>query len=1127
MKLRFLVVLMLCCVFGLTPAFALQPGFLNVSKTGTGSGTVSSNPAGIDCGTICSITFYQGWSIDLTATPATGSSFTGWSGACTGTGTCTVLMTAVNNVTANFDVLPATQLLDLVLNGTGTGSVLSSPNGIECPKKACKANFLEKAIVTLTAIPEAGSSFVSWNGLAGCKDSILTCDVTMDVAQSGKITFDTTPIPTFALTITKVGLGTISSVPAGIDCGTTCSNSFDQNTVVTLTATPASGSSFTGWSGACTGTGTCSITMDAVKTVSANFDVLPATYALYLHLGGPGGSVSSSPAGIDCGGLSGVTCGYSFNQNTVVTLTATPKENWRFTGWSQACTGIGTCVVTMDAVKDLTASFEPIVFALNISKAGTGAGTVSSAPAGIDCGTICSATLYQNWITVLTATPAAGSSFTGWSGACTGTGTCRVLMNAIKNVTATFTVNPPVTFTLTITKNGSGTGSVSSSPAGIDCGATCSATFNQDSSVALIATPANGSVFAGWTGACIGTGACTGAVRAVTATFNTAPVNTFALTVNKAGTGAGTVSSNPAGIDCGSSCTTSFNQNTVVTLTATPTTGSSFMGWSGACTGSGACTITMDAVKNVTATFAPVTFALNISKVGAGTISSAPAGINCGATCSATFNQGSSVVLTATPAAGSSFTGWSGACTGTGTCTVAMDAIKNVTATFTVNPPVTFALTITKAGTGTGAVSSDPVGIDCGSSCTTNFNESTVVTLTATPVSGSSFTGWSGACSGTGTCSVTMDAVKNVTATFTLNTFALNMTKSGTGTGAISSDPAGIDCGTTCTANFNSGSSITLTATPSAGSSFTGWGGACTGTGTCSITMDAVKNVTATFAPITFALNVTKTGTGAGTISSVPVGIDCGATCNATFNQGSSVVLTATPAAGSSFTGWNGACSGTETCTVTMDAIKNVTASFAAIPLGIILSTATNPPVDKVVTKGSIDNAALAFALTLPNSKLTSLTLSVNGTGNDINDLTSVKVYADTNRNGVVDAGEVVVANGKFSADNGTVVLTPSTAIALSASGATQFLVVVDVNSSLAAMRVIPVLGGLLMLGLGIRRRRWIGMLGLAVLLSSCGNEPVITTYQLKLEGLTVKVGSTTVKVVDLPVSGATLSVQK
>jgi photosystem II stability/assembly factor-like uncharacterized protein len=83
-------------------------------------------------------------------------------------------------------------------------------------------------------------------------------------------------------------------------------------------------------------------------------------------------------------------------------------------------------------------------------------------------------------------------------------------------------------------------------------------------------------------------------------------------------------------------------------------------------------------------------------------------------------------------------------------------------------PPGSLSLNVFKSGTGDGSVTSDPSGIDCGSTCAGTYEEGTSVTLTATPSPGSMFTGWSGACSGTGNCVVTMDNNKSVTATFNL-----------------------------------------------------------------------------------------------------------------------------------------------------------------------------------------------------------------------------------------------------------------------------------------------------------------------------------------------------------------------
>ena len=181
------------------------------------------------------------------------------------------------------------------------------------------------------------------------------------------------------------------------------------------------------------------------------------------------------------------------------------------------------------------------------------------------------------------------------------------------------------------------------------------------------------------------------------------PPTTYGLAVTKNGNGGGTVSSTPTGINCGSICTANYNSGTSVTLTATPVTGSTFVSWGGDCTGTGPCVLGMTAARSVTATFnipggTSYTLTVNKSGTGGGTVASSPSGINCGPTCSAPFSSGTSVTLTPTADANSTFTGWSGACTGSGSCVVGMTAAQAVTATFTANPgngtpcsnPITF-----------------------------------------------------------------------------------------------------------------------------------------------------------------------------------------------------------------------------------------------------------------------------------------------------------------------------------------------------------------------------------------------------------------------------------------------------
>ena len=172
-----------------------------------------------------------------------------------------------------------------------------------------------------------------------------------------------------------------------------------------------------------------------------------------------------------------------------------------------------------------------------------------------------------------------------------------------------------------------------------------------------------------------------------------------------------------------------------------------------------------------------------------------------------------------------------------------------------------------------------------------------------------------------------------------LPVFTLTVAKAGTGTGTITSNPAGINCGSTCSSVFATGTQVTLGIAASPGSNFTGWSGVCTGLATCIVTMDAAKSVTATFQPATVDLTVTRTGSGTGNILSAPTGVDCGVACIASFSFGSTVTLTPTPSAGSQFTAWSGACIGTGACMVTMDAAKLVTATFTLTTLAQSVST--------------------------------------------------------------------------------------------------------------------------------------------------------------------------------------------
>ena len=243
---------------------------------------------------------------------------------------------------------------------------------------------------------------------------------------------------------------------------------------------------------------------------------------------------------------------------------------------------------------------------------------------------------------------------------------------------------------------------------------------------------------------------------------------------------------------------------------------------------------------------------------------------------------------------------------GTETGASTLYVIANGIASQAVAVTVVSGTALTVSVTGSGTVASSPPGINCPSTCGAGFAGGTPVTLTATPASGFSFSGWGGACSGSAGCTVTMNSPQSVSATF-VQDVALSV--SVTGSGAVTSSPTGISCPSSCSANFAPGTPVILTATPASGWKFNGWSGACSGTGTCSVTMNSAQSVTATFTQIIYPLALSLTGSGS--VTSNPTGISCPSTCSASFNSGTPVTLTATPAQGMSFIGWSGACSGT------------------------------------------------------------------------------------------------------------------------------------------------------------------------------------------------------------------------
>lgn len=976
---------------------------LTVEKIG--QGTITSTSPGIQCGSQCQGTYAPDEKVSLVATPDANVSFVGWSGNCSGTSATTFVIMTQNKVCkAQFEPIPI-ENYDLTVITTQYGHV-TSDLGLSCGEDAsCSARYAKNTQIKLSAKPNAEAEFVGWEG--ECLGTSLDTQMIIDKAKSCLAKFKLKPAK---LTVSLAGQGSITSTPTGITCGTTCSATYEIGTEVTLTAQPSAEFTFVGWGGECAGQDNpIKITIDQTKTCIANFEV-----ALSVEKKGQG-IITSQPAGIDCG----EQCEFSYQAGQEITLTAQPEPGYEFTSWEGDCqgttqsikvtlnkaqkcialfdvyltvekTGQGTiqstpagidcgqqCKGAYPAGEAVTLKVEPdkgyqfiewqgdcsgteletivtiegakkckAIFALlfTVEKKGEGDGEVTSQPTGITCGNQCTAPYDLNQKIILTALPQASSEFSGWGGDCEGFAkTITVTLDKEKTCQANFVLLPPEGLqNLTVIPQGHG--QITSEPKGISCGDSCTFAFEQGKEILLTALAEKDSKFSGWGGECQGNQAFTtialSKASTCTAKFELLPP-TYPLIVDMK-EGEGTITSTPAGIQCGGTCTFDFPENTPVTLSLTPSPTSSFMTWFGDCSGTALTTqITMGSTKKCTAFLKlKPSFNVTVTKTGLGNVTSIPEGITCGDTeCLGSFPQGENVQLMAVPDASTKFSGWSGACPGIGNpTTLMMDAAKSCQVKF--EPKPTYPVKVVKVGNG--EVTSDIAGLQCGQDCEESFYEGAQVILTATPQPNSNFQGWTGcppSPNNPAQATVTINAATTCTATFgLLPPLKLTVTQQGTGTGVVTAPPGrnqGIQCGPGCSEDYEVGSAVTLTAQANANSVFTGWRGACSGTElTSTVTMtEGAKNCVASFylLPPSGQFNLTVTETLQGKVTSQPAGIDCEPHCTAPFD--SVVTLTATPSENLMFTSWTGDCQGAEAnIAVLMNTAKTCTAHFFAIP---------------------------------------------------------------------------------------------------------------------------------------------------------------------------------------------------
>jgi hypothetical protein len=185
-------------------------------------------------------------------------------------------MSGDRDVTAVFQ----RRTISVTLYGYGHGTVTSDAGGLLCSAGACPITLTNPApaTVTLTAAPASDSFFAGWWG-SGCSGTAATCTVTTDAARTVYATF--APKQYF-VTVDALGAGTGSVTGAGQSCAFTatsrsCTIAVDDTTPatsVTLAVTTDSGSTFVSWGGACSGNGSCSLTMDQPREVTAVLESL-------------------------------------------------------------------------------------------------------------------------------------------------------------------------------------------------------------------------------------------------------------------------------------------------------------------------------------------------------------------------------------------------------------------------------------------------------------------------------------------------------------------------------------------------------------------------------------------------------------------------------------------------------------------------------------------------------------------------------------------------------------------------------------------------------------------------------------------------------------------------------------
>ena len=615
----------------LTITYQADRAILTLEVDPEGGGTTTP-PAGQH-------TFVQGEVVDLSAEPQPDYLFKNWSGAVADpqSASTTVTMDESRTVTAHFGLKRTLKL-----------GVFPAEGGITDPAPGSHV-YPDGESVTITAQAKSGYRFDSWSGVVQDNDSQTTA-VRMDADKTVVANF----IKQVALNISAdPAEGGTLDPPAG-------SHEFDQGSVVTLTAQPAAGYRFIGWTGpvsdpqspatSVTLTGDTDVVARFVRIVTLEMAATPVE----------GGTTVPAPGQ------------HTYDAGTVVGLTALPAGGYQFLGWDGpvADPGQASTAVTMLDDRQVTAQFEalPVQYTLTLSVNDPSMGTTDPAPGDHS---------YEEGTEVtVTAQPAQGHLFLRWEGAVADAQSAQttVVVDGDIEVTAVFEAEPPVLYTLTLYVNDPSMGTTDPAPGGHS--------YEEGTEVTVTAQPAQGHLFMRWEGAVADAQAAQTTVVVdgdieVTAVFEAEPPVLYTLTISVNDPSMGTTDPAPAQY--------SHTAGTVVQIEAIASQDCYFVSWSGGTVSDPRAvrtTVLMNSDVSITAQFAripPQSHALTVSVNAAGWGTTQPEpGVY-------SYSEGEVVPLQALPGDGFFFVNWGGegvAAADLASTSVTMDEDRAVTANF-------------------------------------------------------------------------------------------------------------------------------------------------------------------------------------------------------------------------------------------------------------------------------------------------------------------------------------------------------------------------------------------------------------------------------------------------------------